>query len=54
MLLGFGLDRGLGTLPVATIAGLFLGVVLGLVQTVRLTRQLAGWVPAREFNPGGP
>jgi ATP synthase protein I len=42
MLLGYGADRWLGTLPVATVAGLFLGVVVGLVQTVRLARQLPG------------
>ena len=52
MLLGYGADRVLGTLPVATVTGLFLGVVLGLVQTVRLTLTLPGGPPPR-VHPRG-
>jgi F0F1-type ATP synthase assembly protein I len=40
MLLGYGLDRSLGTVPVVTMVGVLLGLVLGMLHTVRLGRQL--------------
>jgi ATP synthase protein I len=42
MVLGFGLDRWLGTMPAATIVGLVLGFALGIMQIRRLARELPG------------
>jgi ATP synthase protein I len=40
MLLGYGLDRLLGSVPIATMVGVVLGLVLGMLHTVRLGQQL--------------
>ena len=42
MVLGYGLDRWLGTVPAATIVGLILGFVMGLLQIRRLARESVG------------
>jgi ATP synthase protein I len=44
-LLGFGLDRWWGSTPVATLIGIVLGFVSGLLQTVRLAKDLPGGSP---------
>jgi F0F1-type ATP synthase assembly protein I len=41
-LIGFGLDRWWGTMPVATITGAILGFPLGMYQTLRLARDVPG------------
>jgi len=41
-LIGFGLDRWWGTTPVATITGAILGFPLGMLQTLRLARDVPG------------
>jgi len=41
-LIGFGLDRWWGTTPRATIAGAILGFVSGMIQTLRLAREVPG------------
>ena len=38
--IGFGLDRWLGSTPVATMIGIVLGFVSGLLQTIRLASNL--------------
>ncbi len=40
--LGYVLDRWWGSTPVATLLGIVLGFVSGLLQTVRLARDLPG------------
>jgi F0F1-type ATP synthase assembly protein I len=40
--LGYALDRWWGSTPVATLIGMLLGLVSGLIQTVRLARHLPG------------
>jgi ATP synthase protein I len=42
MVLGYGLDHWLGTVPAATIVGLILGFVTGFLQIRRLARESAG------------
>ncbi|MFI5459615.1 MAG: AtpZ/AtpI family protein [Isosphaerales bacterium] len=39
-LIGFGLDHWWGTTPAATIAGAILGFVLGMLQTLRIAREV--------------
>jgi F0F1-type ATP synthase assembly protein I len=41
-LIGFGLDRWWGTLPVATITGAILGFPLGMLQVLHLARDFPG------------
>jgi F0F1-type ATP synthase assembly protein I len=43
--IGFGLDRWLGSTPVATFVGIVLGFVSGLLQTIRLASDLPGKKP---------
>jgi F0F1-type ATP synthase assembly protein I len=40
--LGYALDRWWGSTPVATLVGMVLGFVSGLLQTVRLAKDLPG------------
>jgi F0F1-type ATP synthase assembly protein I len=49
-LIGFGLDRWLGTMPVATITGAILGFPLGMFQTLRLAREAPGKSSRRKKN----
>jgi hypothetical protein len=42
MVLGYGVDSWLGTLPAGTLVGAVLGFVLGIWQTIRMTQQLPG------------
>lgn len=44
-LVGFGIDRWLGWTPVATLIGIVLGFVSGLLQTLRLSNDLPGDKP---------
>jgi len=48
-LLGFGLDRGLGTSPWCTVLGAFLGLGIGMAHVLRLPQELAR--PTRELRP---
>jgi ATP synthase protein I len=52
MVLGYGLDRWLGTIPAATIVGLMLGFAMGLWHIRRLAQEMAGGPirPPREPN----
>ena len=43
--IGFGFDRWLGSTPVATMIGIVLGFVSGLLQTIRLASNLPGKKP---------
>lgn len=53
-LLGFGIDRGLGTLPVGTVAGAFLGFAIGMLHTLRMARELSAKAPRiSRSGPGG-
>jgi F0F1-type ATP synthase assembly protein I len=49
-LIGFGLDRWWGTMPVATIIGAILGFPLGMFQTLRLAQDAPGKSSRREKN----
>jgi F0F1-type ATP synthase assembly protein I len=54
-LVGFGLDRWWGSTPVATMVGIVLGFVSGLLQTLRLAKDLPGSkrsASGRSFAPG--
>ncbi|MGP0068534.1 MAG: AtpZ/AtpI family protein [Isosphaeraceae bacterium] len=51
-LLGYGADRWLHTTPAGTIAGAGLGFVAGMVQTMRMSRELAGGSMSREKRSG--
>lgn len=51
MLVGHGIDRGLGTLPAGTLVGLVLGLALGLFETLRLASRPPGG--AAPSNPTG-
>ncbi len=51
-LVGYGVDRWLHTAWAGTIAGAGLGFVTGMVQTMRMSRQLAEESVPREGRPG--
>jgi F0F1-type ATP synthase assembly protein I len=40
--IGFGIDRWSGWSPVATLAGVVLGFVMGLMQILQLSREISG------------
>jgi F0F1-type ATP synthase assembly protein I len=45
--IGYGLDLWLGSTPIATLVGIVLGFVSGLLQTIRLASNLPGAKPPR-------
>jgi ATP synthase protein I len=51
-LLGHGADRWLHTTPAGTITGAVLGFVAGMLQILRMSRQLAGGSVSREKSTG--
>jgi ATP synthase protein I len=59
-MLGYGVDSWLHTTPAGTILGAGLGFVSGMLQTVRMSRQLPGGSvspknrPRDESGPEGP
>lgn len=50
---GYGLDAWLGTLPAATVLGVILGFVVGMMHAVRMSRELSGG-PSRPPGPATP
>ncbi len=44
---GYGLDAWLGTRPAATVAGVILGFIVGMLHAVRMSRELSS-------HPGPP
>jgi ATP synthase protein I len=46
-IIGFGIDRWSGSSPVATLLGVAIGFASGLVQILRLARNLPGQGPPR-------
>jgi F0F1-type ATP synthase assembly protein I len=46
-IIGFGIDRWSGSSPVATLAGVAVGFVSGLIQIMRLAQNLPGQGPLR-------
>jgi ATP synthase protein I len=50
-LLGVGLDRWLQTMPVATISGVVLGFLLGMLQTLRLANEARGGSSPKGAQP---
>jgi F0F1-type ATP synthase assembly protein I len=50
MVLGYGVDSWLGTLPAGTLVGAVLGFVLGIWQIIVMTQQLPG-ASRRRANP---
>lgn len=56
-MLGYGVDSWLHTTPAGTIAGAGLGFAVGMLQTVRMSRQLGGGSVSRQDRSrdgGGP
>lgn len=51
ILLGYALDRWWSTLPVATMAGVVVGLALGMVHTVRLARLTPGGARKHRDQP---
>jgi ATP synthase protein I len=41
-IIGFGIDRYWGSAPVATLSGVVLGFVAGLMQILQLSREITG------------
>jgi hypothetical protein len=39
---GYGLDSWLGTMPAATVSGVVLGFVIGMLHAVRMSREMDG------------
>jgi ATP synthase protein I len=55
VLLGFGVDHWLGTRPVATVTGAFLGFGLGMMHTLRMARDLSAVASGRgKTSPNPP
>jgi ATP synthase protein I len=53
--LGYGADSWLHTTPWGTVIGAGLGFATGMLQTVRMSRQLPGGSASRDDRgPGGP
>lgn len=52
---GYGLDSWLGTMPVATVSGVVLGFVVGMLHVLRMSREMSGGFnrPAGERTPPG-
>jgi F0F1-type ATP synthase assembly protein I len=50
---GYGLDSWLGTMPAATVVGVILGFLIGMLHAVRMSREMGGG-PSRSAGGGGP
>ena len=52
---GYGLDSWLGTKPAATVCGVVLGFIVGMLHAVRMSREMSGDTarPARKPAPRG-
>lgn len=46
---GYGVDSWLGTMPAATVCGVLLGFLVGMMHAVRMSGQMGGGPP----RPGG-
>ncbi len=42
---GYGLDSWLGTMPAATVCGVVLGFIVGMLHAVRMSREMSGDTP---------
>jgi ATP synthase protein I len=50
---GYGLDSRLGTMPAATVTGVLLGFLIGMLHAVRMSREMVG-DPSRPGGRRGP
>ena len=48
---GYGLDTWLGTMPAATVCGVILGFLVGMLHAVRMSREMSGG-PGRSPESG--
>jgi F0F1-type ATP synthase assembly protein I len=48
---GYGLDSWLGTMPAATVCGVILGFLVGMLHSVRVSREMSG---GYRRSPGEP
>ena len=39
---GYGLDSWLGTMPAATVSGVVLGFIVGMLHVLRMSREMSG------------